>query len=248
MSQNKELTNVKLRIKALSEKTVSNGCSEAEAQSAMEKVGQLLEQYNLTMEEIDIREEPCVTITIKTKSPKAGPENYFVVRLAEFADCKVWRSKLENEGVIAYYFFGLESDTQMVQYLYNTIVSALTSETRKYKDSIKHVDFVRGQKKVASCTFQRSFANRIAYRLLHMKTQMNADLEAKRETGTALVLIKNQIVEQAFQEQNVRLRKRYTTYRPQYDGNAAAAAYNAANNVNLSRPVGSETGRNKLIA
>ena len=60
MSQTTELTRVKARIKALAEKTVSNGCTEAEAMAAAEMVGRLLERYVLSMEEIDIREERCL--------------------------------------------------------------------------------------------------------------------------------------------------------------------------------------------
>ena len=56
MRQTTELTRVKARIKALAEKTVSNGCTEAEAMAAAEMVGRLLERYALSMEEIDVRE------------------------------------------------------------------------------------------------------------------------------------------------------------------------------------------------
>ncbi len=45
MSQTTELTRVKARIRALTEKTVSNGCTEAEAMAAAEMVGRLLERY-----------------------------------------------------------------------------------------------------------------------------------------------------------------------------------------------------------
>ena len=56
MRQTTELSRVKARIKALAEKTVSNGCTEAEAMAAAEMVGRLLERYALSMEEIDVRE------------------------------------------------------------------------------------------------------------------------------------------------------------------------------------------------
>ena len=59
LSQTTELTRVKARIKALAEKTVSNGCTEAEAMAAAEMVGRLLERYALSMEEIDVREAHC---------------------------------------------------------------------------------------------------------------------------------------------------------------------------------------------
>ncbi len=41
MNQTQELARVKSRIKALTEKTVANGCTEAEAMSAAEMVGRL---------------------------------------------------------------------------------------------------------------------------------------------------------------------------------------------------------------
>lgn len=63
MSQNFELNKVKARIKALAEKTTEQGCSEAEAMAAAEKVGQLLEQFNLSMEEIDVREQKCMKVS-----------------------------------------------------------------------------------------------------------------------------------------------------------------------------------------
>ena len=44
MSQAAELIRVKGRIKALTEKTVANGCTEAEAMAAADMVGRLLER------------------------------------------------------------------------------------------------------------------------------------------------------------------------------------------------------------
>src|SRR5271169_3803247 len=64
LSQTTELTRVKARIKALAEKTVSNGCTEAEAMAAAEMVGRLLERYALSMQEIDVRQEVCVQIEV----------------------------------------------------------------------------------------------------------------------------------------------------------------------------------------
>jgi hypothetical protein len=61
MTQATELSRVKARIRALAEKTTSNGCTEAEALSAAEMVGRLLERYALTMEEVDLRETACCT-------------------------------------------------------------------------------------------------------------------------------------------------------------------------------------------
>ena len=54
------LNKIKARIKALSDKTVSNGCTEAEAVSAMTMVSKLLNEYNLNMSECDVKRDDTV--------------------------------------------------------------------------------------------------------------------------------------------------------------------------------------------
>jgi hypothetical protein len=68
--QNDELIRVKLKIKALAAKTLDNGCTEHEAMTAATKVGELLEQYNLSMSECDVREEKCIKKTVGMGSAK----------------------------------------------------------------------------------------------------------------------------------------------------------------------------------
>lgn len=64
MSRTAELSRVKGSIKALTEKTVANGCAEAEAMAAAEMVGRLLEGYALNMDEIEIRTARCVQVEV----------------------------------------------------------------------------------------------------------------------------------------------------------------------------------------
>ena len=59
MQQADEFVRVKSRVCALTEKTISNGCTEAEALSAADMVGRLLVRYALTMEQVDLRENPA---------------------------------------------------------------------------------------------------------------------------------------------------------------------------------------------
>jgi hypothetical protein len=64
VSQAAELSRVKGRIKALTEKTVANGCTGAEAMAAADMVGRLLERYALSMDEIEIRTARCVQVEV----------------------------------------------------------------------------------------------------------------------------------------------------------------------------------------
>jgi hypothetical protein len=64
VNQPSELDQVNVWIKALSEKTVSSRRTEPEAMAAAEMVGLLLERCAMTMDEIDVRKEPCVKVEV----------------------------------------------------------------------------------------------------------------------------------------------------------------------------------------
>ena len=89
MSQTAELARVKARIKALTDKTVANGCTEAEAMSAAEMVGRLLERYALSMDEIEVREARCVQGEVPMGGRRRRPIDACVPAIARFCDCKV---------------------------------------------------------------------------------------------------------------------------------------------------------------
>ena len=126
MSQTTELTRVKARIKALAEKTVSNGCTEAEAMAAAEMVGRLLERYALSMEEIDIREERCVQVEVPIGGKRRRPIDGCITAIARFCDCKVWVSR--DAMMPTYVFFGFDADTALASYLFNIIDRAMVRD------------------------------------------------------------------------------------------------------------------------
>ncbi len=93
LSQTTELARVKARIKALAEKTVANGCTEAEALSAAEMVGRLLEQYAVSMDEIEVRASRCVQAEVPLGGQRRRPIDGCVPAIARFCDCKVWLAR-----------------------------------------------------------------------------------------------------------------------------------------------------------
>ena len=131
MSQTTELTRVKARIKALAEKTVSNGCTEAEAMAAAEMVGRLLERYALSMEEIDVREAQCIRVEVPIGGKQRRPIDGCITSIARFCDCKVWISR--DGDVPSYVFFGFESDTTLASYLYSLINHAMWTELESFR-------------------------------------------------------------------------------------------------------------------
>ena len=231
MSQTTELTRVKARIKALAEKTVSNGCTEAEAMAAAEMVGRLLERYALSMEEIDVREAHCVRVEVPIGGRQRRPIDGCVTAIARFCDCKVWISR--DGDVPSYVFFGFESDTTLASYLYSLINHAMWTELESFRAA--HPQLRATGLRSASKSFQQGMAVRIAGRLDHMH-QARDNVAAQRSTGTALMVIKHRVVDDAFRETEIRLVSAGSLTRARVNG-AFRHGMAAGDRVNLNRPV-----------
>jgi hypothetical protein len=251
MSQSIELARVKTRIKALTEKTVANGCTEAEAMSAADMVGRLLERYALSMDEIEIRSSRCVQREVALGGKRRRPIDACVPAIARFCDCKVWLAHATEDHDTAaggrplgkrYVFFGFETDADLATYLFAVIDRAVASETDNFKKMHPRLRAVRLRQGAAS--FQHGLVARVAVRLDTMHDEREASVQAQRSTGTALILAKHQVVDAAFHETAVRLVS-MSAVGARVDGKAYREGWAAGDNVNLSRPVNGE-GRGLL--
>jgi hypothetical protein len=227
-----ELTRVKARIKALAEKTVSNGCTEAEAMAAAEMVGRLLERYALSMEEIDVREERCVQVAVPIGGKQRRPIDGCVTAIARFCDCKVWVSR--DDLMPSYVFFGFEADTSVASYLFAVIGRAMRTELSAFRAAHPRLSGVALRR--ASKSFQQGMAARVADRLDAMHRERDASVAAQRTSGTALMVVKHQVVEDAFRQTEIRLVSAGRLTRTRLNG-AFRHGLAAGDRVNLNRPV-----------
>jgi hypothetical protein len=236
-TQYSELDRIKIKIKALSAKTVDNGCSEAEAMSAMQGVGRLLQQYNLTMSELDVRQTPCKTIAIKIDGSRHRIANC-LGSIGGFTDTKPWYQKFGSQTVFS--FFGQEQDLDMAQYLFKVCKAAIDSETRRFKSTPEY----RGRSSTVS--FQHGLTDKLNQRMRQMKKEETAELHAREAeqhaergpTSTALVVLKKQLVEQEFKIHGPKIRS-VRTHRTVRSYSAYGAGSAAGDRVNLSRPINS---------
>ncbi|ONG56255.1 hypothetical protein BKE38_06280 [Pseudoroseomonas deserti] len=231
MQQTDELTRVKARIKALTEKTVSNGCTEAEALAAAEMAGRLLERYALSMEEIDIRAARCVQVEVPLAGRQRRPIDGCVPAIARFCDCKVWLTREEDRP--RYIFFGFEEDTAMASYLYAVIARGMQNELTRFRGA--HPALRATALRQASISYQQGMASRIAERLETLHAEREAGVAAQRSTGSALIVVKHRVVEDAFKETSVRL---VSARRAGLRANGAyRQGYAAGDRISLNRPV-----------
>jgi Protein of unknown function (DUF2786) len=251
VSQAAELSRVKGRIKALTEKTVANGCTEAEAMSAADMVGRLLERYALSMDEIEIRTARCVQAEVPLGGRRRRPIDGCVPTIARFCDCKVWLARAAAPGPerpdvdwtrpgSRYVFFGFETDTALATYLFVVIDRAIVTETSAFRQLNPQFRGVRLRQ--ASASFQHGVVARVIERLDAMHRARDAAVRAQCSTGTALIIAKNGVVEEAFRETDVRLVSLSVTGR-RVITSAFQAGRAAGDRVNLNRPVPGDAPR-----
>lgn len=258
-----ELNDIKKKASAyLAMTDTRSGSSEAEAMFAAKKLGELMEAYDLSLDELNIRDEKVRNLSVPTGSKvKSQPQGELARAVSSFCDCSYYY--YTNRGYviavggkykgrqrwgikeISWHFVGLETDAEMAKYLYTTLLSAMNNDTNKFmklQDRSYH-----GHNRVARSSFEDGFAGRVSDRLRQMKRLREEEL-AKRATSTALVTTKNQMIKSFLAETVGKLIsiRTNTTRGTNFNGNAFDAGRKAANNASLSRPIGSE-GRNQLL-
>lgn len=239
MSQQSELEKVKGRIRALAAKTIDRGCSEAEALIAARKVGELLEVYGLTMSEVELRQETCLQRQVTITGPRLQAVAIIFMAVIRLTGTRGWTN---GRGKLV--LFGLEPDVLMGEYLLHLLAGAVDHEESLFRASEAYRrSRLAPQQRLRS--FRYGFAERVSARMEELAAQREAAEAAARQptsTGTALVVVKERRIEDAFRELGIRLRSRSTTRRVA-DRGAYRQGQQAGGRVSLERPVGATPGR-----
>ena len=193
------LDKLKGRLQALRAKTIANGCTEEEALAAAAKVAELLDQHDLSISDLEIREEQCEKSAIETRRKQRQPISVCVPAIAEYCDCKVWMEK--DESGIRYVFFGLRPSIEMAHYVYDVIFAAIHSGWDQYVRSQRFIRHRRDEKGA----FQFGMAVSIAEKLTDMKIQR--DESNRRSSGRDLVVVRHAIVDSEYEKLNLNLRQ-----------------------------------------
>jgi hypothetical protein len=203
------LDKLRMRIQALRAKTIDNGCTEEEALSAAAKVAEMLDRYDLSLTDIDIREAPCERRAYETYRKKRIPLDDCIGAIAHFCDCRVWREK-NHAGESRYVFFGLRSDIEVAHYLTELIDAAVRSELGRYKTTSGYQRFRHNQRHLANASFALGMVASIAEKLTAMKASRD---QVNLSTGRGLVVLKASVVDAEFGKLGLNLRAARNTGR-----------------------------------
>ena len=185
------LDKLKTRIQGLRAKTTDNGCTEGEALLAAAKVAELLDRYDLSLTDIEIREAPCERREYETHRKKRIPLDDCIGAIAKFCDCRVWREK-NPAGEARYVFFGLRSDIEVAHYLTEVIDTAVRSELGRYKTTAGYRRFRHQERHMANASFTLGMVASIADKLTVMKAGRD---QVNNGAGRDLVVLKAAVVD-----------------------------------------------------
>jgi hypothetical protein len=214
------------KINLLKQKTTANGCSESEAMTAAEMISRLLQEYDLSMTEVEAKSQEFITEEIGINSKIKKPIHDVVSSIAHFTDTKVYFRKRIFDYV--YNFFGTKKDVEFASYLFDLLSHAMDNEYAKYQKTPEY-KMIGG--KTARGSFYKGMIIRLSQRLREMKN--NIANEAK---SSGLVLYnKMAITDQMFRERNPYLRLKTTTSKMTIsDTKAFNSGKDAADRVNIT--------------
>lgn len=213
-------------IQALLRKTVKNGCSEAEALSAAQKVNELLGKLSKSISDDELDEEIC-------RLREATERRHEVVDVANaiafFCDCQFWTS--ENKII----YFGIPHDVEIATYLTDLCRAAMDSAFRLYLKSPERPYGIHGRSLRTS--YMLAMAKRLSRRIEILAILRKGDLRSEkkdRERRRSVDLAKKRIIDKQFKTLGINLiyNKRERGYYKVYA--AYAAGWDAGGRINIS--------------
>jgi Protein of unknown function (DUF2786) len=222
------------KIRALLEKTVKNGCSEAEAMAALGKAQAMKDAYAVTEAELNLTKEEKAILRREPPGTK-DPHRikwFLVGSVSKFCNCAGWRRRRDEGGGIV--FCGLPPDAQFASWLLDTLANFVQAEIVNFLMEAEPSNEGRG---AAIRGFVLGCTDRISQRLRELCEQSAA---LATSNAKALVVIKDAAVQAKLDELGIRLRSCLSSC-GEWDDSSYQAGTAAGDRASFGRPV---SGRN----
>lgn len=229
------------RVRGLLNKTVANGCTEAEALAAAQAARRIMDAHRLTQSDIEIEAEPIDDIWIdRPTAHKLAAVDLCATGISRYCGTKSWYDFKNHKRM--WRVIGLKADTEMARYLYEMLASTIAREMAHFA-KYNRVAYYRdaAETRRINQSFSVGMARRINSRLHEMAKA--AEATAVTSTGTALVVVKDHAVSGYFDTLGIKFSGSLGGPKARHE-HAYNAGREAGNRVNLSRPVaGAAQGR-----
>lgn len=254
MAQNAERDRVINLIRKMMQRTTGNGCSNSEMEESMAKIGQYMEQFDISMDEVEIRAGVCITHKVDSGVKKDGATLRLALPIAALCGVRIWTNgggKKRTDPNIQLNFFGYEADVLMAEYLFTLIRDNMATETGRYMAVEVGKGWLEpGKKKSMRFSFGYGYVNTITTRLYKMKRERDeALIAAGGSSSRELIVVKAKVVEEqyAIKKSELRLRQKpVATYQRKNVGETYRAGEIRGHALDLNTHKGA-IGPNKLM-
>jgi len=224
-------SNIINKIRALLSKTVENGCTEAEAMSALSLAQTMMDAYDVSEADLnEIKQESAIKETMNDMRDPHHIRSYICVAISKFTHTKVWRHKFKSQKY-KYNFVGLRADVDFAIWLTETLTMFVQKELKNYIWSNGYTSLHPSEKRVVINGFVFGCCGRITQRLMELVG--NATASANKN---ALIIIQNALIEKKMQELGVKLRKPRDRG-SKINDDSYSAGKNAGDKASFGRPV-----------
>ena len=134
--KNGKMTNEKVsalirKVRALRQKTEENGCTEAEAITAASLAARILEEYDISLADVNKAEnaDECRQETMKKRKKIHPAFKYCGVSIGKLCQVEVWK----DNGATPM-FFGYPNDVEVAKYLLAVCMVAMDGDWSTYMD------------------------------------------------------------------------------------------------------------------
>jgi hypothetical protein len=173
-----DIESIKARIRALRARTVQNGCTEAEALTAAEKVMQLLARHDLAAEQVDIAEED---VLLSTSGPSTLEPLFIMV--AWVCHCEMLVVTGGERRRIRY--IGRDPLPEAATYLHAVVVGAARRAHREFTDTPAYRRWSRPSRLVADHHFLTGFQRALSAKLVALKHARREGEEQRQDLAAA---------------------------------------------------------------
>jgi hypothetical protein len=179
------------KIAALLARAEDSASSPAEVAHAIHIANKLMLRYNLSRDEVRLRREEMRRSERIVSRADSRYANTIAVAIGRLAQC---RTTGERGARDHYIFSGLRADVDYAEWLFRASWAALHQGWEAYRASAEHQQLIEkgGAPAAVEYHYKLGFSIDLADRI---KALAQSNFEA---TGTALICLKNELIEQAF--------------------------------------------------
>lgn len=226
------------KVRALLAMTVERGAAESEAMKAAEMAARLMAEHDLEMDDLDAREAGIAQESHPMAPAFARHMPRVAMAIAELCGVKTWGEQGMGGRLEGQAFFGLPHDVEIAGYLARICERAMASGLEKA--SVEWVLKVRKRDALAD-SYLNGMSHRLAERIMEIAWTR------RRSTGSALVPVKDGLINEALKDRGIQLESS-RLYRRDIDPAAFRAGRSEAEKVALNAAVGTESGQGEVIS